>query len=312
MSRSSNETSVWRGSWPVLWDSVLMMLDGLRQFRVAQREKWALLQVKCKEAEPQSAESEGQNNLEPGRHGARSKLRTRHQIQIHKAHEDEPHGDLGEHSGVALNILRKEQDERYEEMEHQNDHGDDAPAAVQPRAVKADFFGLIAGPDDQELREVEIRPEHHESEEQFPQIVKMALLKDAGKRLAARQKHDNRDHEGHRGDQLSRHEQEAIDGGGPVRRDGHGPINGREAHHKNIKDDARSGEHFEAEAQSAVFGVGVLLLRQNIEGEHQHQPNGEVDSCRGVKAIWRKVGFLEIRESAFAGCRVFEPALFVP
>jgi len=37
-----------------------MMLDGLRQFRVAQREKRALLQVKCKEAEPQSAEGEGQ------------------------------------------------------------------------------------------------------------------------------------------------------------------------------------------------------------------------------------------------------------
>src|SRR6266478_924198 len=197
MSRSSNETSVWRGSWPVLWDSVVMMLDSLRQFGVAQREKRALLQVKCKEAEPQPAEGKGQNNVQPSRHGTRCELRTGHPIQIHKAHEDKPHGDLRKHFGVALYILRKEQEERHEEMEHQNDHGDDAPAAVQSRAVKADFFGLIAGPDDQELREVEIRPEHHESEEQFPQIVKMALLKDAGKRLAARQKHDNRDHEGH-------------------------------------------------------------------------------------------------------------------
>src|SRR5258708_29874962 len=111
MSRSSNETSVWRGSWPVLWDSVLMMLDSLRQFRVAQREKRALLQVKCKEAEPQSAEGEGQNNVQPGGHGARSKFRARHPIQIHKAHEDEPHSDLRKHFGVALYILRKEQEE---------------------------------------------------------------------------------------------------------------------------------------------------------------------------------------------------------
>src|SRR5229473_1528450 len=311
MSRSSNETSVWRGSWPVLWDSVLMMLDGLRQFWVAQREKRALLQVKCKEAEPQSAESEGQSNVQPGGHGARSELRTRHPIQIHKAHEDKPHGDLGEHFGVALHVLREQQEKWHEEMEHQDDHRDDAPAAVQSGAIKADFFRLVAGPDDQELREVEIRPEHHESEEQFPQIVKMALLKDAGERLTARQKHDNSDHEGHRGDQLSRHEQEAVNSGGPMRRERHGPVDGCEAHHKNIKNDARSGEHFEAETQSAVFGVGVLLLRQNIEGKHQHQPNREVDGCPSVKAIWRKVGFLKVRESAFARWRRVEPTLFV-
>src|SRR5260370_5954910 len=164
MSRSSNETSVWRGSWPVLWDSVLMMLDGLRQFRVAQREKWALLQVKCKEAEPQSAESEGQNNIEPRRHGARSKLRTRHPLQIHKAHEDEPHGDLGKHFGIALHVLREKQEKWHEEMEYQDDHSDDAPAAVQSRAIETDFFRLPAGPDAQELREVEIGPGHHKSE----------------------------------------------------------------------------------------------------------------------------------------------------
>src|SRR5260370_24341590 len=115
---------------------------------------------------------------------------------MQKVHEDEPHSDLGEHSGVALHVLRKEQKKRYEEMEHQNDHGDDAPATVQPGAVEADFFGLIAGPDDQELREIEIGPEHHKIEKQFSQIVKVALLQDAGKRLAARQKHDDRDHEG--------------------------------------------------------------------------------------------------------------------
>src|SRR5216683_173023 len=311
MSRSSNETSVWRGSWPVLWDSVLMMLDGLRQFWVAQREKRALLQVKCKEAEPQSAESEGQSNVQPGGHGARSELRARHPIQIHKAHEDEPHGDLGEHSGVALHVLRKEQKKRHEEMEHQNDHGDDAPAAVQSCAIKADFLRLIAGPDDQELREIEIRPEHHESEEQFSQIVKMAFLKDAGKRLTACQKYDNRDHEGHGGDQLSRHKQKSVDSGSPVGGQGHGPVDGRKAHHKNVEDDARSGQHLEAETQRAVFGPSVLLLRQNIEDEHQQKPYSEINDGANVKAILSEVTPLKVRESAFARGRSIEPAFFV-
>src|SRR5438128_589662 len=129
-SRSSNETSVLRGSWPMFWDSVLMMLNGLRQFRIAQREKRALLQIECKETQPQSAEGDGQNNVQPSGHGAGSEFRARHPEEVHKTHEDEPRGDLRKYLGVALHILRKKQEEWHEEMEYQDDHGDNAPAAV--------------------------------------------------------------------------------------------------------------------------------------------------------------------------------------
>src|SRR5229473_3800221 len=216
MSRSSNETSVLRGSWPELWDSVLMVLNGLRQFRVAEGEKRHLFQIESENTEPQSAERDGQNNVQPGRHGAGSEFRPRHPEEIHKTHEDEPHGDLREDFRVALHILREEQEKRHEEMKNQHDHGDDAPAAVQPGAIEGDFFRLVPRPDDQKLREIEVRPEHHESEEQFSQIVQMALLQDAGERLGASQKHDDGDHERHRGDQLSRDEQKAINRGSPM------------------------------------------------------------------------------------------------
>ena len=82
-------------------------------------------------------------------------------------------------------------------MEHQDDHRDDAPTAVQPCAVETDFLGLVTGPDDKQLREIEIRPEHHESEEQFSQVMQVAFLQDAGERLAACQKHDDCNHERH-------------------------------------------------------------------------------------------------------------------
>src|SRR5216684_4686275 len=171
MSRSSNETSVLRGSWPVLWDSVLMMLDGLRQFRVAQGEKRALLQVESKKAEPQSAEGNGQDNVQPGGHGAGCEFRTRHPVEIHETHEDEPHGDLREHFRVALHILREKQEKWDEEVEYQDDDGDNTPPAIKTRAVEADFFRLVAGPDNQQLREIEIRPEHHKGKEQFAEVV---------------------------------------------------------------------------------------------------------------------------------------------
>src|ERR1700719_3314351 len=194
MSRSSNETSVWRGSWPVSWDSVLMVLDGLRKIRIAEGEKRLLLQIESEKAEPQRPERDGQNNVQPGRHGTRSEFRARHPEQIHETHEDESHSALREHSLIALHILRKEQEKRHEEMEHQHDHRHDAPTAVQPRAIEADLFRLVPGPDDQQLGEIEIGPEHHESEEQFSQIVKMALLQDDGERPGARQEQDEAAH----------------------------------------------------------------------------------------------------------------------
>src|SRR5712692_6336650 len=288
-----------------------MMLNGLRKIRVAQRQQRALLQVESKEAEPQSAERDGQNNIQPRGHSAGSEFRTRHPEEIDETHEDEPDGDFRKHFCVALHILREEQEKRHEEMEHQHDHRDDAPAAVQPRAIEADFFRLVTRPDDQELREIEIRPEHHESEEQFPQVMQVALLQDAGERLSARQKYDDRDHEGHRGNQLPGYEKEPVNGGGPVRRQRHHPIDGREGHDKNVENNAGAGKHFEAETQSAVFGVGVLLLGQNIEDEHQRQPNSEVDDCTSVKASLSEVAFLKIRERTFASWRRVEPALLV-
>src|SRR5882762_4855944 len=299
MSRSSNETSVWRGSWPVLWDSVLMVLNGLRKFWVAEGEKRHLLQIESEKAEPQSAEREGQNNVQPGRHGARSKFRPGHPVQIHQTHEDEPHGDLREHFRVALHILRKEQEKRHEEMEHQHDYRDDAPAAVQPRAIEADFFRLVPRPDDQQLREIEIRPEHHKSEEQFSQVVQMALLQNGGERLGARQQHDDSDHERHRGDQLSRHKQEAVNGGWPVRRQGYNQVDGRESHHKKVKNDAGASQNFEAKAQGAVGLVDVLPLRQTIKDEHQHKPDDEIDDRAHLKAPAGQIRLLKLRQRFF-------------
>src|SRR5438876_9513828 len=139
----------------------------------------------------------------------------------------------------------------------------------------------------------------------------MALLQYAGERFAPRQEHDDRNHKRHRGDQLSGDEQEAVDGGSPVGRKSHGQVDSCEAQRKNIKTDARTGQHFEAETQSAVFGIGVLLLRQNIKDEHQRKPDNEIDGCASVKTTGRKVVLLKVRESALAGWRRVEPALLV-
>src|SRR5256885_15675291 len=64
----------------------------------------------------------------------------------------------------ALPILRQQQKKWNKKVEEQNDHSHDAPFAIQPRAIEADLLRLVAGPDDQELRKIEIGPKHDESE----------------------------------------------------------------------------------------------------------------------------------------------------
>src|SRR6267143_6509167 len=154
-SRSSKETSALRGGWPAAWsrllDSVLMVLQGLLKIRVADRKKRVLSQIESKKAQPQSSECEREDDVQPGWQGARREFRPRHPEKIHEAHENQPQRNFRENLRIALQVLRKKQEKGNEEMKNQHEHGNGAPAAVQPRAIEADLLREIAGPDDQQL-----------------------------------------------------------------------------------------------------------------------------------------------------------------
>src|SRR5216684_4044719 len=245
-----------------------MVLQGLLKIGVANRKKRVLPQIESKKAQPQSAERERQDDVQPGWQSARGEF----------------------------HVLRKKQEKGNEEMKNQHEHGNDAPAAIQPRAIEADLLREIAGPNDQQLREIKVSPEHHESQQQLREVVQVALLQDVGKRLGAREQDHHRDHEGHRGDQLSRDKEETIDCGSPMRREGHHPVNGGERHRKSVKNDARPGEHLQAAAQSAVALVDVLLLRQTVKDEHERQPDREVNQRTELEATGGQIVFLKIRQ----------------
>src|SRR6267378_8264667 len=117
-----------------------MMLQGLLKIRVAKRKKRVLPQIESKKAQPQSAECEREDDIQPGWQGARGEFRPRHPEKIHEAHENQPHGNFRENVRIALHVLRKKQEKGNEEMKNQHEHGHDAPTAIQPRAIEADFL----------------------------------------------------------------------------------------------------------------------------------------------------------------------------
>src|ERR1700680_4404376 len=129
--------------------------------------------------------------------------------------------------------------------------------------------------------------------------MEMALLQDTGKGLRARQQNDDSNHERHGADQLSRDKKESVDGRSPVRRQRHHPVDGGKAHRKNVKNNARPGEHLQAAAQGTVILVDVLLYRPAIEEEHQEQPDDEVNCRAQLKASDCQISLLELREWFF-------------
>src|SRR6267142_3477530 len=246
-----------------------MDFNGLRKFWIAYRQHRELFQLSGKEKEPQTSEGQRRSEIPDGRQGGGGKFRARVPEKIDQTHKNQPDGYAAQKGGVALQIARKQQEERDKKVKDNNDYRDHSPLAMQARVIESDLLRLIAGPDDQQLRKLEVSPEHHEGQQQLAQIMNVARLKNAGKRASASEQHHYSNHQRHRRNELADHEQKAINRGCPVGREGHHPVDGGESHDKDIDDDARAGQHLEAAADGEVFRVGVLLARPAIRSEER-------------------------------------------
>src|ERR1700741_426437 len=284
-----------------------MMRNGLRKIGIAQRQQWALLQVHGEKAEPQTDEGDGNNEVEPGGKRTRSKFRPGHPIEIHQAHEEHPTGNLGNQTGSALDLARQQNEERQAKAEDQNNHRHYAPAAIEPRAVERNFFRLVAGPDDEQLGEVKIGPEHVEGEEQLGEIVEVTLLDDSGERLGAGEQHNHDDHQAHGSDGLAANEDETVNGGGPMGREGHNPIDSREGHRQNIQNDSGAGEAPEVLLDLRIALPFILLFRPGIEKPHQQDPDREVKNGAAQKTTAREIALLKLREGFLFQALGIEP-----
>src|SRR5450759_3806495 len=111
----------------------------------------------------------------------------------------------------------------------------------------------------------------------------MALLNQTSHGLGARKQYYYGDHQGHGRNKLSRNKQETVNRGGPMRRNGHHPVDGGESHHEEVKNNSRAGQHLETPAQRAVGLVDVLLARPAIENKHQSDPYDEINNRAYIK-----------------------------
>src|SRR5580658_2428698 len=111
------------------------------------------------------------------------------EVRLDKPELVEGHGEDHDAAGyretllVSLQIAREQQRERNQPVEEEVEGDDDAPAAADAVEVPVDLVGQVARPDDEELAEVEINIEHHESKRELAQVVLLGLAKDGLERL---------------------------------------------------------------------------------------------------------------------------------
>src|SRR5260221_5197909 len=150
------------------------MSNGLLKVGIADGQHRKLFQVPDEEKEPQTAGGKRRTNVPYVRQSPGRKFRASHPEKVDQAHKNQPNGHGRQDFGIALKVARKQQKERDKKVEDDHDDGHHAPLAVQARIVESDFLRQIAGPNDKKLGEIEIGPEHQESEQQFAQVVSVA------------------------------------------------------------------------------------------------------------------------------------------
>src|SRR5258708_16729458 len=162
------------------------MSNGLLKVGVADGPHRKLFQVPDEEKAPQTAGGKRRTNVPYVRQSPGRKFRASHPEKVDQAHKNQPNGHGRQDFGIALKVARKQQKERDKKVEDDHDDGHHAPLAVQARIVESDFLRQIAGPNDKKLGEIEIGPEHQESEQQFAQVVSVAGVENGGWRAESR------------------------------------------------------------------------------------------------------------------------------
>ena len=180
-------------------------------------------------------------------------------------------------------------------MAHHQQDAHPLPPPAHARQVPGDLLGQVAGPDDQELREVEVGPQHHEGQQELAQVVQVVGPDDTRQRLGARQQHDDGDREGHRRQALPAHEQDAVDRREPVRVDRHHPVDRHEEDRQGVEDQAAAAQPLHPHGAPAVV-PGVLLQRPRRQHVGQRRPDRKVDGRADVEERHVQVRLLELED----------------
>src|SRR5450759_5289780 len=238
-----------------------MARRGFRAFhpRIMDRDERPLIELPEENRRPDSADPDGRGEIEDvNGDPARVKDRLDQPDQVEGAHREDPSRDGREKAKIRLDAARKEQEKRRPEVREQDEERHEFPVRVQPREIPGDLLRKVPGPDDDELRERHVPPEHQEHEQEIPEIAKDAGPRESGERLDACKISHREQHERHCRETLPDHERHPEDRRVPVRRERHQPVDRGEEGRRRIEDQARRRNALELDPDRGIVARAAL------------------------------------------------------
>src|SRR5215831_18141334 len=188
--------------------------------------------------------------------------------------------DIRQGPSAPLGGTREQQDERESKQKQNQSERNPLPSTAGSMQIPRDLLSQIFRPNQQELREMHIGPQHNQRQEKVAEIVKTVRRVHLGNRSFVFDLMRNNDHEGQSRQPIAHYEDHAEDGRVPFGFEGHHPIDGRESYGQSIKHKTRSAQALQTLGQGAVRGA-VLLKRPSDEQASQDNPNREIHCCTG-------------------------------
>ena len=119
--------------------------------------------------------------------------RSRQPEEIDQSHDHHAAGDSDEDCNPRLDATGNQQHERQGEMQGDQGVGYVLPSSVQSRVIPGDLLGQIPRPNDDQLRERGIRPQHDKPQHQGPEISEPLVGQQGTQWLLRRQAYSDED-----------------------------------------------------------------------------------------------------------------------
>src|SRR5882724_708699 len=139
--------------------------------RIVERQKRLRAKLAEEHPEPDAADARGRRQVQP-MDGETVWMEKRHELpeDLDEPHDDDEPGHEREPPAVALQVARQEHEERQEEVAEDESDRDRVPRTARVLEVPLDLLGQVSRPDDQELREREVRVHHDEREHELAEV----------------------------------------------------------------------------------------------------------------------------------------------
>src|SRR5450759_924648 len=213
---------------------------------------------------------------------------------IDDAHEYKPGSEPDQRARLALQLAREQERERHGEVEHHKEQANSFPSAIQAAHVPRNLFGQVARPDDEPLREIEVSPDHDESEHELAVVVDFGVGEVLGYRLALAEDALDDHGKAESGERFTRDEEQAVDGRDPARLQRHHPVDHSEGNRERVDDESNGA--YGAETQRALALNRVLLGGPAIQEVGHPEPDGEVEDVAQQDAVEVEIAVRDFRD----------------